>query len=135
MKLSERRNTEKEIFFKVSCPGLYNHIPHKLMMFRNGSVSNNIRYQDICTDRFLVNVAYNNVPGMFELRNNLMAEYPINNIKGQFSNMPSDYEILLKFFQNHPINVNWIYCYQNWGWYDYQIGKWTGAVGQVILSR
>ena len=42
-----------------------------------------------------------------------------------------DYEILEIFFENNKIVPKWINCNYTWGTYDYETGKWTGAVGQV----
>ena len=39
-------------WFKVYCPGQYKTFPHKLMMYQDGSVSKNIRYQEICLEKF-----------------------------------------------------------------------------------
>ena len=63
-----------ETSFKVFCPGQYKTFPHKLMMYKNGSVSNNIRYQDLCVERFAINVAYNYEPWAFEVENNSMVD-------------------------------------------------------------
>ena len=37
------------------------------------------------------------------------------------------------FFLNYNILVNWTNCNYTWGWFDYETGKWTGAVGQVNI--
>ena len=95
-------------------------------------LSKNIRYQDICTDKFIVNIAFNNEPGAFEILNNFMVKYQVNPVKGEFSYIPRTTEILVIFFKNNNILVNWINCNFTWGWYDFETGKWTGAVGQVI---
>ena len=58
---------DTDIFFKVYCPGQYDKTPHKEIMYQNGSVSNNIRYLDICVEKFIINVAFNQEPGWFEL--------------------------------------------------------------------
>ena len=46
----------------------------KLKMHNNGSVSNNVRYQDLCVERFAISVAYNNEPKVFEVENNSMVD-------------------------------------------------------------
>ena len=38
--------------FKVYCPGQYKRSPQKLMMYQDGSVSKNVKYQELCTDVF-----------------------------------------------------------------------------------
>ena len=51
---------DSQTFFKVYCPSQYNHHPQKLMMQDNGSVSKNVEYKSICTEKFLFQIAYNN---------------------------------------------------------------------------
>ena len=46
----------------------------KLMIHNNGSVSKNVRYQDLCVERFAVNVAYNYDTAIFEVENNTMVD-------------------------------------------------------------
>ena len=38
--------------FKVYCPRQYKRIPHKFMMYQDGSISKNVAYQDICVEKF-----------------------------------------------------------------------------------
>ena len=81
-----------------------------------------------------ISVAYNNEPGLFKVENNTMVEwYDYYFIIHGYSSLPYTYEILSKFFLNHNILVNWIDCNYTWGWFDYETGKWTGAVGQVNI--
>ena len=101
-------------------------------MYQNGSVSKKIRYKDICTDKFLISVAYNNdyVSG-FEIVNESMVEFPVDPVKGLYSSIPYPGEILSAFLENHNIFVQWINCNFTWGWFDDESETWTGAVGQV----
>ena len=109
------------------------------MMHNNGSVSKNVRYQDLCVERFAVNVAYNNDPWAFEIENNSMVNrrekygHLHGNLVGTYSYITEDDEILSMFFLNYNIIINWINCNYTWGWFDYEKGKWTGAVGQVTI--
>ena len=48
----------------------------KLMMHNNGSVSNNVRYQDLCVERFAVSLAYNLEPWILEVENNSLVDLP-----------------------------------------------------------
>ena len=74
----------------------------KLMMHNNGSVSNNVRYQDLCVERFAVNVAYNHDPEYFEVENNTLVDlrekygYLHGDLVGVWSYIPEDDEILSK---------------------------------------
>ena len=49
---------------------------------------------------------------------------------GQYSH---DYEILKSFFSKFNIKPTWINCNFTFGWFDYEAGHWTGAVGQVEI--
>ena len=50
------------------------------MVHNNGSVSKNVRYQDLCVERFAVNVAYNHDALYFEVENNTRALHNIESI-------------------------------------------------------
>ena len=82
-------------------------------------------------DSLSINIAYNDWPGFFEIVNNSMVEYPAN-IQEGYSTIPYESEILEVFFENR--NINWINCNGTWGWYDYETGRWTGAVGKVKMN-
>ena len=78
-------------------------------MYNNGSVSNNIKYNDICNiDTFVINVVYFTIPGFFDIVNNTMVEwYDFWNLITGYSMIVYDFEILEPFFQNNNIIVNW----------------------------
>ena len=78
-----------------------------------------------------INVAYND-DSYFEIVDNSMVEYTVAIIEGKYSNIPFDFEILEEFFENK--NINWINCNYQWGWYDEETGRWTGAVGKVKMT-
>ena len=101
-------------------------------MYDNGSVSSNIRYREICNETFFVNVAYNNYRSLFGIVNNTMKER--NGPSTAKSNMPTTFEILKIFMQSNNLVFNWINSNSTWGIFDYDTGKWTGAVGQVNKS-
>ena len=122
---------ESGTFFKTYCPGQYDRLPHKLLMFNNGSVSANIRYRDICSEKFVVNVAFNQETGIFEIVNNSMIDYDHIHVYGVENFIPEVHEIVSKFNENYNITVNWLDCNYTWGWFDYDTGHWTGAVGKV----
>ena len=136
---SKEKGVEPETLFKVYCPEQYNHFPMKLKMHNNGSVSKNVRYQDLCVERFAINVAFNYEPKVFEVENNYLVDlhekygWTHGGWVGVYSYIAEDDEILSMFFLNHNIIVNWNYCNSTWGWFDYETGKWTGAVGKVNI--
>ena len=82
-----------------------------------------------------INVAYNDDSEIFEIVNNSMVEYPIQyNVKGLYTNIPYDFEILEIFFKSYVIAINWIDCNYTWGWFDSEAKRWTGAVGKVKMN-
>ena len=107
------------------------------MMHNNGSVSKNVRYQDLCVERFAISVAYNYDPPFFEVENGSLVDprekygYYHGVWVGTRSYVTEEDEILRMFFLKYNIVTNWIECNYTWGWLDEETGKWTGAVGKV----
>ena len=118
-------------YFQITCPGVYNNLPQKLKILKDGS--SNKEYKDICQEqKNYANIAFNNWPGFFELDNDgSMVEYPVKPITGKSSNIPHEYEILSSFLENHHITPTWINCNYTFGNFDEETGHWTGAVGKV----
>ena len=109
------------------------------MMQNNGPVSKNVKYRNICKEQFPVHVAYNNEPLLFQIENNSMVDVVVKYqyLHGLLTNdyyISYDDEILSIFFKHHDIILKWINCNYTWGVYDYETGKWTGAVGQVSIK-
>ena len=131
--LSKTNNEDSGTLFKVYCPGQYQNYPHKLTIYNNkGSVSSKVRYQDICTDKFVANIAH---VWSEDVINNSLVEYPLSIIEGEHSYIPNHYEIIGSFLFNYNIIVNkWIDCNYTPGTFDYETGKGTGALGQVNLE-
>ena len=102
-----------ETLFKVYCPGQYKTYPHKLKIFDNGSVSNNVNYQEICKyDKSNVIITYTTQPDFFEIVNNTMVEWhDLWNLITDFSMIVYDFEILKPFIQDNNIIVNWTAAY------------------------
>ena len=123
--------------FKVYCPGQYKRSPQKMIMYNDGSVSKNVQYKDICTEKFTINIAYNHEPEIFELVNNSIVEYDVSLsiLSTGASYISKDWEILSIFFQNYNLITNWVDCNGTFGWFDHVTGKWTGAVGKVHFDR
>ena len=59
-----------------------------------------------------------------------MVKYPLDPTTG-YSLISKDWEILDSFFMMNNIIPIWIFCNQTWGWYDEELGNWTGASGMV----
>ena len=106
------------------------------MLFKNGTINGDLNYKDVCKEEHDIRIAYINEPNWFEIDNitNTMVEYPHWLIMVSDSGTISDeFEILKSFFANYNIKPTWINCNYTWGWFDYETGQWTGAVGQVQI--
>ena len=110
------------------------------MMQDNGSVSKNVKYENICKEQFPVHVAYNHQHFWFEIVNNSMVDSMVKYqqlhgwFKEWYTAIPRDNEILSIFFEHYDIITKWINCNYTWGVYDDETGKWTGLVGQVNMD-
>ena len=99
-------------------------------MYNNGSVSNKVRYQDICTDRFVANFAWVWGP-QIKVINNSMVKKPPQLLVGKTAFISQISEIHYSFLFNYNVIVNkWIEC-DTYGLLNHETGKWTGAKGQV----
>ena len=99
------------------------------MMYQNGSVSNNVKYLEICSDLFVANVAYF---ARIWVVNSTMRVYkgvPHMLFIGARTQVPYTNEIMLPFFKNH--NVFAIGINSNYGYYDFETERFTGCVGEV----
>ena len=50
---------------------------------------------------------------------------------GARSFFSENWEVLSKFISIHNIEPNWLDCNSTWGWYDEDLGGWTGCMGKV----
>ena len=109
-------------------------------MYSDGSLSNKIKYTDICIDNFVVSIVYYTKPGFFEIVNNTMVEwYDFWNLLTDYSMIVYDFEILKPFFQNNNIIVNWkaASSYNLWGFLkqvnNYQEYKFTFKIKYILV--
>ena len=87
-------NDDNGVYFKITCPGPYNNVPHKLRISKDGS--SNVKYNDICEQQqHNARIAYINDPNYFEVDNNgQMVENTGTPVIGVSNRIPSDYEVL-----------------------------------------
>ena len=95
-------------------------------------------YKEICSgEKKKVNLGYN-WSWWLEVENNSLVHIPRipeDNIHGTWRSVMSyDFEILSKFFSVHNIDPNLLDCNDTWGWYDEDLGGWTGCMGKVGAS-
>ena len=107
------------------------------MIYQNGTVGNDIRYQDVCTDINIVNIAF---AYSDDVDNNSMVEYTWSHhisghgdLVGVQGMIAYPYEIFYPFFETYNIIANWTDCNYTFGVYDNETGKYTGVIGQVNL--
>ena len=103
---------------------------HKVMISREVKVPS---YKEICGgEKIRVHLGYNNDPRIFKVENNtLLHDPPQRGLKGEYSEMPQSWEVLVKFFPLYNIEPIWLNCELSWGWYDEEQGVWTGCMGKV----
>ena len=91
-------------------------------------------YKEICSgEKTKVNLGYNDVPTLKVENNSLfhIPKVPADYIFGTYSLMSYHWEVLSKFFSLHNIEPNCLNCNYTWGWYDEELGGWTGCMGKV----
>ena len=108
-------------------------------------------YKEICSgEPKKVNLGFNNDWGQWKVENNTQIAYPQSCDDfpyGKYQNneeqpvnpcihaakpyMSWGWELLSKFFSIHNIKPNWLDCNMSWGWYDEELGEWTGCMGKV----
>ena len=111
-----------------------------MMIFKNGTTKENLRYKDLCREEeHHVRIAHNKEFSVFRIdkNTNTMFEYPYwKNIIMERGIISHHHVILNTFFKKFNIKPTWIYCNKDWGVFDHETGRWTGAVGQVeILTK
>ena len=81
-----------------------------------------------------VNIAYNNYYSDFQIDNatNTIVETNLEPIDDE-SSIPYDFEVIGEFLRQHNIIPTWIDCNYTFGWYDEELGKWTGEIGKVRI--
>ena len=93
-------------------------------------------YKEICSgEPKKVNLGFNYKSRSLEVENNSLVHipriFPGHYIVGKESSLPYVWEVFSKFFSIHNIEPNWLDCDYTYGWYDEELGGWTGCVGKV----
>ena len=95
-------------------------------------------YKEICSgEKKKVNLGHWGNWDDWKVENNSMVhlEKPIKQkVFGTYSTMSFDWEVLSKFFSIHNIEPNWLDCNYTTGWYDEELGRWTGCLGKVLAT-
>ena len=89
-------------------------------------------YKDVCGgEKRKVNIGYYNHKDIIKVENNELQEYPKGLSHKRHLSSSYIWEIFTKFFSIHNIEPNWLNCNFTWGWYDEDLGGWTGCMGKV----
>ena len=118
--------------FTLQCPNLDHQLT--LSLLHDATVRGDIHYYDVCKVADPVTIAYNNEPSdNFEVdpETQTMEEFPVNPVKGWWSYIPDDWEIMKPFLDHYTLTPTWLDCDGIPGIFDEETGTWTGAVGKV----
>ena len=92
-------------------------------------------HKEICRgEKKNVNLGYKADWEYFIVENNSLVHIPRKleyYIHGRYSEMPNYWEVLSKFFVIYNVEPNWLDCNGSYGYYDEDLGGWTGCVGKV----
>ena len=90
-------------------------------------------FKEICSgEKTKVNLGFNNDPNWMFVENNTLMEIPKQTFKyGERASVSHAWEIFKSFFSLHNIEPTWLNCDWSWGWYNPDLGGWTGCMGKV----
>ena len=123
--------SSKSFVFKMKCQ-VTSDTTHNVLISKEVSYKS---YKEICSgEPKKVNLGFNNDRDILKVENKSIVHTHRNlkvGIHGLYTSMPYEWEILSKFFSMHNIEPNWLNCNYTWGWYDEDLGGWTGCMGKV----
>ena len=105
-----------------------------LSLLHDATVRGDIHYYDVCKVADSVTIAYNNDKARrFEVsRTQNMVEYPVRPVKGWYSYIPRNWEIIKPFLDHYSLTPSWIDCdFKDYYVLDKETETWTEAVGKV----
>ena len=90
-------------------------------------------YKEICGgEKIRVYLGYNDVHYM-QIVNDTLQKIPlVRDLKGEYSAISHNWEVLSTFFSLYNIEPIWYRdCWYSWGHYSKTWGSWTGCMGVV----
>ena len=118
---------------KIKCQ-INSKSAHDVLINKEISYKN---YKEICSgEPKKVNLGFN-YDYYWKIENNTLMPFPNscvvenNCVHGQDTKLSQGWEIFVKFLLIHNIEPNWLDCNYTWGWYDEDLGGWTGCMGKV----
>ena len=125
-----QRKSSQSFVFKMKCHAS-SSITHEVLISKE-IISKS--YKEICSgEKKKVNFGFVEVPDEFKIENNelVFVEKELSRyIRGEWSQMQHDCDVLSKFFSLHGIEPNWLECTEP-GIYNEDLGGWTGCMGKV----
>ena len=124
-----RKRSSQSFVFKMKC-GVTSNTTHDVLISKEMIYKT---YKEICSgEPKKVNLGYNNDPLYQTVENNTLMSAPLPTYStGLQSAQSPSWEVLSKFFDQHNIEPTWLNCNYSWGWYDEELGEWTGCMGKV----
>ena len=122
--------SSRSFVFRMKCD-VTSYTTHDVLISKEISYKS---YKEICSgEPKKVNLGYTNSDKRFKAENNTLIPYPPIGfyLFGEISELSFDWEVLSKFFSIHNIEPYWLDCNYTSGWFDLDLGGWTGCVGKV----
>ena len=124
------------ITFRIMCHNQYNFFSPKMVMYKNGNVSRNMKNNEVCNHTYKdhANIAYNTDPPFFDVdpKTKSMIMYSERYESNTQDSISREWEILDSFFNQNDIIPNFINCYLDRGVFNSSSGKHSGAIGKVL---
>ena len=135
-----QKMSRRSMVFKMKCE-VTSSTTHDVLISKEIGYKS---YKEICSgEKKKVNLGFNNDNWQnFNVSDNVLLRLPKSDkfskkpirvfyVSDAWSSLPFDWEFLYPFFTFHNIEPNWLDCNMTWGWYDEDLGGWTGCMGKV----
>ena len=117
----------------MQCPGVYQRVPYKIIIFYNETVSKGMTYKDICSEQRTARLAYSNdYPKSFLVDKKTDSMVELQKIDRGSSMKVMVWEIYKSFFKNHKISPSFIYANYTFDVVNADTGKRIGPFATVI---
>ena len=116
----------------MQCPGVYQRVPYKIIIFYNETVSKGMTYKDICSEQRTARLAYSNdYPKSFLVDKKTDSMVELQKIDRGSSMKVMVWEIYKSFFKNHKISPSFIYANYTFDVVNADTGKKIGPFATV----
>ena len=116
----------------MQCPGVYQRVPYKMMVFYNGTVSKGATYKDICAEQRTARLAYSNdYPKFFMVDKKSDSMVELEKIEDGSNMKVMIWEIYKSFFDNNKISPSFVHANYTHDVVDEDTGEKIGPMGTV----